>query len=373
MTILSSQSNLYLITGTDTGEIEAAAKKLASKLTGDDPDPFLCDTIIESDTISPQAALKQTIDSIQSPPFFGGQKTVWLKNTSAFEEENKTGVWGELYERLYSLIEQGVPEDIQLILSGAKADRRKKLYKLCEKHGSVFSYEKPDINRSGWEQKMSTAVERRAEDMGMRLQAPAIQHLVQSIGSNTSLIEPELEKLFAFHGYSEKPVPLETARQVCRGDGENSAWAMRDAMGSRRLDEVLALSKSTLEASRDQKRDVMGMIRQTSDHFFILLQIILLMRILKTKSPDRLSSLVKNMDDTNKQQWADKGFEIIRFHPYRLKMAAKQAVNYHGQELVQAVKILRDAYWEIITTSASSQVLWEETALKIIQKKEIMT
>ncbi len=366
----SAQNNLYLITGTDSGEIETAAQKLAVRIAGPNPDPFMCDTIVESDNLPPLEALKQTVASAQSPPFIGDRKTVWLKNTTAFGEEKKSGPWGEVYNQLYAFIENGVPPDICLIMNGPNADRRKKLYKLCKTYGTVKEHEKPDITRRGWDRQMAEIIEQRARDKSMRIEPQAVQYLVQILGSDTARIEPELEKLIAFCNFGEEPLSLNAARQVCQGDGETTAWAIRDAMGDRDLPQVLALTENIIETGRDSSREVLGMIRQTADHFYSMIQILILMRDEKISSPAKLSDRVKNMEPSVKQEWTEQGIEVVNFHPYRIKLMAQQAVKFKGSELVQAIKMLRDLFWQTISESTSSEIAWESLVFKILKGKQ---
>lgn len=358
--------NLYLISGSDESGIENAAGKLLQKLVGENPDPFLCDTIVESDNLSPLAALQQAISSVKSPPFMGGRKTVWLKNFSGFPKESKTGAFGGTFSLLYDFIENGVPPDICFVLSGPGIDHKKKLYKLCREKGTVKEYEKPVPGSREWQQQMASIIKGRARDKKVEIESEAVEYLVETLGADTNRIDPELEKLISYCGGTDQPITLSAARELCRGEGEIVAWAIRDAMGQRNPAKVLELTQAALQSERDPDRAIRGMIRQTADNLYAMIQILLLMRQKKTRTPRDLANVLRKMEAQEKKKAAENGIEIIHWHPYRVQMLAEQAVRFSGPELITAVKDLRDAFWESIYSPSAGRTIWENTVLKII-------
>ncbi len=358
-------SHLYLITGSDSGMIEAAARKLVHQMVGEQPDPFLCDTIVESDSVNTLQALQQTVASVQSPPFIGGCKTVWLKNFSGFGQEKQSGALGESFSRLYAFIEGGVPEDICLVLSGPDVDRRRKLYKLCRQFGTLMEYDKPAAGAKG-EQQMRQIIAELARDRGVRVEHDAVQALIQVLGSDTGRLASELDKLTAFCDNGRQPITAEAVGQLCQGEPEVAGWAIRDAMGRRDLGEVMRLTRSILRSERDPDRAVLAMIRQTADQFYSMIQTLLLKMETKARGAAAISRQIEAMDGEQKNRFDERGLEIVNFHPYRARMIAEQADNYTGPELVEAVKKLRDGYWQCISSPLPSQIVWENLAMTIV-------
>ncbi len=363
-------SRLYLFAGSDPAGVAAAAKRLMRELVGDKPDPFVCDTIVESDNLSTLEALQQTVSSVRSPPFFGDCKTVWLKDFSGFSGETKTGQLAEPFARLCDFIEAGIPADIRLVLSGCGIDRRKRLYKLCKAGGVVEEFEKPMIADRDWEGRMGQIIERRARDKGVRIAPDAVDYLVQVLGTDTTRIEPELEKLIAYCGGPGETLTMAAAQEVCRGDGEFVAWAVRDAVGNRDLRKVLSLTESILHGERDPDRAILGMIRQTADGFYAMIQVLMLMHRCRVRQPRQLGNLLKTMAAEDKQRALEDGLEIVGWHPYRVQMLAQQATRFSGPELVEAVKCLRDGFWSCISAPSESRIVWDSLVFRILGRED---
>ena len=122
--------NVFLVSGTDEATICAETEKLVRQYAGADPDAFSLDIVREQDGVATSEILNQVVRSVQSPPFLGGRKTVWLQDFSGFALEgakNSSGPEGAAFRALCDIINNGVPDDIVLIMNGLGADQRKGL------------------------------------------------------------------------------------------------------------------------------------------------------------------------------------------------------------------------------------------------------
>jgi len=113
-------------------------------------------------------ACGQVIQSLQTLPFFGGGKTVWLKRAN-FLASDRTGD-AELTQNavaaLLDCLQQGLPDDIHFIISATGLDKRRAFYKFLNKEASVQSFDKPDVSRDGWQEQVASIVSKKATERG---------------------------------------------------------------------------------------------------------------------------------------------------------------------------------------------------------------
>ena len=80
----TATANIYAVVGSDEAEVKRAAAELAAKLTPPDAGDFGLEVIDGVADNAEQAAsrIRSTIEALQTLPFFGGGKLVWLKNAN---------------------------------------------------------------------------------------------------------------------------------------------------------------------------------------------------------------------------------------------------------------------------------------------------
>ena len=107
-----SNSNIHVIIGSDEAKVKEVALKLVQQLTPPDAGDFSND-IIEGTADNAEGAgqiCNNVIQALQTMPFFGGAKVVWLKNAN-FLGDSVTGraqaaVTG--FENILDVIEAGI-------------------------------------------------------------------------------------------------------------------------------------------------------------------------------------------------------------------------------------------------------------------------
>ena len=162
----TAKSQIHAVLGSDESEIKRAARELADKLSpGGD---FGCEIIDGTADNAEQAASRvhQTIEALQTFPFFGGEKLVWLKNAT-FLADNPTGRAAGVVEALESLQEvlaKGLPESTRFILSAIDVDKRRSFYKNLLKLAKVVVFDKVDTSKAGWEENAAQLARQAAQE-----------------------------------------------------------------------------------------------------------------------------------------------------------------------------------------------------------------
>ena len=116
--------NLFAVLGNDEALVKEEALKLCNKLSAPDAGDFGNDVIDGVSENSGHAAqiINQTIQALQTMPFFGGEKVVWLKNANFLGDSitGKAGATLDALETLGDVLEAGVPEGVKFILGATE-------------------------------------------------------------------------------------------------------------------------------------------------------------------------------------------------------------------------------------------------------------
>jgi DNA polymerase-3 subunit delta len=192
-------ANIHAIVGSDESAVKNAAKELATKLAPADAGDFGVEIIDGAADNAEQAAtrIRSAIEALQTLPFFGGSKLVWLKNAN-FLGDNPIGraasVQFALEELAAELDGQFGPE-VTFLLSATEVDKRRSFYRTLGKYAEVQVLDKLDSNRSGWEEEATDVVQARAQQRKLSFAEDALDLFVLLTGGDTRQVENELEKI----------------------------------------------------------------------------------------------------------------------------------------------------------------------------------
>jgi DNA polymerase III delta subunit len=376
---LSSQlAQIYLLTGSDPTQIFLEADKLMLQLAGPSPDPFSCDIIQEDDGGPSPELLRRLLRSLDSPSFMGGSKIIWLKHYSGFagesdsESEGKTKSKGrggkdDLLKELTKRIQDGLPNDIVLVMDGPGCDRRKAFTKACEAKGEARFFNRPDLGKKAGLYEMSAILRRTAADKGVNLARDAEQYLLEALGGDTSLLDGELEKLVCYCGGPGQTITREAVEQLCLNRAEEQVWALGNCLGKRDLRDTLSTVDNLVSSSKDGDRTARSLILNAANYFRQALGMLLFMVDHKLKTPQEVNYFLTNNPEIGKGK--PRG-SIESMHPFRAMMIAEQAKRYTPAQMIQAIKTLRDALWQTTSSSIKPQMALENALLKIIGKQK---
>ena len=372
-------TGIWLVTGNDEAAIEAAAKVLVAKLAGADPEPGALELFREREDQKESELIQEVIAGLLSPPFLLDRKTVWLHKTGGFAAETgkKSSGRGAAKAsaappaaRIAELVEAGLPPGIQVVVSGPGAEPL--LGAAFRKAGQVQVCQKPDPKDRNWQASMASFIRARAVDKKLTLTPAAVNCLVDVLGVDTLRLDGELEKLACYIGDSGRAVTPTEVLLLCPGDGgEVAAFALQEAIGERSLPRVWAELQAALEREKDPEGAVLMMLRGLYGQFRSLLQVrVFLQEHREIRSENDLKRCTESLSGEAKADVLQRGFEFITYHPFRVQKMYAMALKYSGKELVQAIPLLRDAYWKCISGgTANKQILLEDTVVRLIGGK----
>ena len=278
--------------------------------------------------------LNELIALIESVPFMGGKNVIIIRNTALFRPR-KTGT-SELTEdkaeeRLLKVI-SNMPDYTHLILSTTeKVDKRRKLFKLIEKHGTaveVANIKGKDVR--GW------LIAKLAE-LNKKMDSDAMEYFlgVISIMPKVSLgfLHNELEKAALFTEGKTR-ISQSDLVKIMSTIPEISIFSMIDAVSQKQLGKALQLIGEQLKSGEHPLKLVSLLARQV-----------------------RLMWQAGEM--SNEGHGSREIAERLGLVPFIGEKLLKQSKNFTSDILKQATLALATADYELKTGRANKSVLEE--------------
>src|SRR5215831_14439092 len=106
----SETANIHAVVGSDEAEVKHVAAELAQQLTPNDGGDFGVEVIDGVADNADQAAgrIRSAIEALQTLPFFGSTKVVWLKNANFLGDDAKA----------HSAVVQSALEELSALIGG---------------------------------------------------------------------------------------------------------------------------------------------------------------------------------------------------------------------------------------------------------------
>ncbi len=235
---------MFAFLGSDEARVKESALLLVRKLTPPDAGDFANDVIDGGADNAEHAGriCAEVIQALQTLPFFGGGKVVWLKNAT-FLGDTVTGratASVEGFENILSVVEAGLGPGVTLVISASSIDKRRGSWKKLSKLARVETFDRPDTSKAGWEQAVLAQAEKLARERELTFESGALELLVQMAGDDTRQLENELEKIDLFLGQRRR-AGLATVRSLVSQSRAGVLWDLGNAIGKRNLPHALEL------------------------------------------------------------------------------------------------------------------------------------
>src|SRR5436309_3275426 len=146
--------------------------------------------------------IRSTIEALQTLPFFGSTKVVWLKNANFLGDDQKarSSAVQSALEEFSKMLDRGIGSEVTFLISATELDKRRSFYKTLLKRADVQVFDRLDSGRAGWEEEAGEIVRRHAKKRKLQFDDDALDLFVLLTGGDTRQIENELEKIDTFLG-----------------------------------------------------------------------------------------------------------------------------------------------------------------------------
>src|SRR5437867_8067630 len=208
------------------------------------------------------AALAKLREALQTLPFFGSAKVIWFQNCNFLGDERAASAQAvtEALAELARELKAFSWQDVRLLISAAKVDKRKTFYKTLEKIGTVEGYAGLSIDDRDWAGQAEAMALRQLKPLGKAISDEALSELVASVGPNVRQLNNEVEKLTLFVG--DRPrIEVGDVTAVVTRNKQARAFALGDALGDRDLPRLLrCLDEELWEVKFDSQKSEIGLL-----------------------------------------------------------------------------------------------------------------
>ncbi|HWY31104.1 MAG TPA: hypothetical protein VNX46_10135 [Candidatus Acidoferrum sp.] len=361
---------LLMICGDDDFAVKQRAKQVfqqwSAELGGMDHE------VIEATVSNSGEALKALArlrEALQTLPFFGSGKVVWLRDCNFLGEERAasaaavTEVLADLAEELKTFAWQSV----RLLISAGKVDKRRAFYKTIDKLGTVESHLAWSADDKDWVGRAELAARTAFRRQTKEISEEALAELITRVGPHARQLDSEIEKLGAFTG-SRNTIEMADVVAISSRNKTARAFALGDALGDRDLPQLLKrLDEELWETKFDKDKSEIGLLYGLIGKVRAL---ILLKEMLQegwVKPTSDYNNFKSQLSRVPAEKFpADKKFNPLALNPYVLYKALSQVKKYTTSELVRAMELLLRCNQRLVSSGLDEAIVLQHTLVQIV-------
>lgn len=392
-------ANIYTVVGSDEAEVKRAAAELAQKLVPNDAGDFGLEIIDGVADHADQAAarVRSAIEALQTLPFFGSTKVVWLKNANFLGDDIKarSSTVQSALEELSDLIESGLGDGVTLLISATEVDKRRSFYKTLVKRSELQVFDRLDSGRAGWEEEATEIVLGRAKKRKLEFDESALELFVLLTGGDTRQIENELEKIDIYCSSRVHPVrpggtpaksdtagkmpasptartavprvTVEIVRELVPLSRAGVIFELGNALSVRDLELALMLVRRLLEQGEKALGILLAAIIPTIRNLLLAKDLMEQHGIRRPHSPFQFIAAMNRLPAKAIEHLPRKKDGSI--NAYGLAIAAQHANQFETDRLIEAMRACLDANVKLVTTQLDHELILTEVVVKLLGRK----
>ncbi|HEY1490754.1 MAG TPA: DNA polymerase III subunit delta, partial [Verrucomicrobiae bacterium] len=317
------------------------------------------------------ARLREALNTL---PFFGSGKVVWLRDCNFLGDERAasaaavTETLAELAEELKKFVWQ----NIRLLISAGKVDKRKTFFKTLDKIGSVENFTALSADDKDWVERTEVAARTAVRERKRDISEEALAELVSRVGPNARQLESEIEKLSLYAGDREK-IELRDVAAICTRNKTARAFALGDALGDRDLPRVLKrLDEELWEMKSDKDKSEIGLLYGLIGKIRAMLLLKEMLREGWIKPEMDYNRFKAQLERVPKEKLpADRRFNPLALNPYVLFKALPQAKKYSQNELVRAMDLLLRCNHRLVSSALDETLVLQQALVQIVAPQPV--
>ena len=368
----SASTNVYAVLGSDEAEVKRVAAELATQLTPPETGDFgleVIDGVAES-AEQATARITSTIEALQTLPFFGSTKVVWLKNANFLGDTaiaRSASVQSAL-EELSDLVKNGPGSDVILLISATEVDKRRSFYKSLLKLAETQIFDRLDSSRSGWEEEATEIVRGRAKKRKLQFDDAALDLFVLLTGGDTRQIENELEKIDIFLG-KDRGVHADLVRELVPLSRAGVIFELSNALATRDLELALTLVRRLLDQGESAIGILLVAILPTIRNLLLAKDLMERHRLPRPYSPFQFISAINRLPAEATDHLPRKKDGSI--NAYALGIAAQHAHRFETRQLIEAMQACLEANLQLVTTQLDHELVLTEVVVKLLGRNAV--
>ncbi len=363
-------SPLAMICGDDDFAVKQRARQLfqewSAELGGMDHETIEAGVSNSGEALRVLGRLRE---ALQTLPFFGGGKVVWLRDCNFLGEE-RTASSAAVTEALAGLAEElkhFAWQNVRLLISAGKVDKRKVFYKTLDKLGTVEIFSAWSADDRDWTERAETAARSAFRQREKEISEEALAEIISRVGPNARQLESEVEKLCLFAG-NRKRIELADVATICSRNKTARAFALGDALGDRNLPALLRrLDEELWETKFEKDKSEIGLLYGLISKVRAMLLLKEMLREGWIKETRDYNSFKAQLERVPADKIpADRRFNPLALNPYVLYKALPQTRKYSSAELVQAMEILLRCNQRLVSSGLDEALVLQQALVQIV-------
>lgn len=364
---------VLLVCGEDDFNVKQRARQVFQKwseeLGGMDHEIIDAQVTNGGEALKSLAKLREGLNTL---PFFGGGKVVWLQNCSFLGDDRTAGSQAvtEALADLAADLKTFLWQTVRLLISAGKVDKRKTFYKTIEKIGEVEAFAALSADDKDWASKAEDHALKQLKALKKTIGDEALAELVSNVGPNLRQLSNEVEKLGLYVG-ERTQIETEDVDAIVTKNKQARAFALGDALGDRDLPRLLrCLNEEMWEMQFDRDKSEIGLLYGLISKVRAML---FLREMIREKwiQPDGDYNRFKGQLERIPREKLpeDKRFNPLAMNPYILFKALPHARRYSTEELVRAMELLLQCNQRLISSALDEKLVLQQTLLEIARSK----
>jgi len=359
-----------LVCGEDEFAVKQRAKELYTQWTAD-LGGFDHEIIDASVNNSGEAlrALARLREALQTLPFFGSGKAVWLQNCNFLGDE-RTASAQAVTESLAELAQELKDfsfDNVRLLISAGKVDKRKVFYKTLDKLGTVETLAGWSVDDRDWAAQAEEWARKALRSRGKEISEETLSELITRVGPNARLLDSEIEKLTLYTG-ERKQIESEDVATICTRNRTARAFALGDALGDRDLPRLLRrLDEELWEVKLDSRKSEIGLLYGLISKVRTLIFLKEMINegwIKPVADYGRFKAQLDRVPTAELPQ--DRRFNPLANNPYMLYKALPQVKHYRQDELIRAMDLLLQCNRRLVSSSLDDSLVLQQALVEIV-------
>lgn len=360
-------SNIHAVVGSDESEVKRAASELAAELTPPGAGDFGVEIIDACAENVDQAVtrIRATIEALQTLPFFGERKLVWIKNANWLGDSpigKSASVLGAL-EDLAALIDAGLGPEVTLLMSATEIDKRRSFYKTLAKRAEVQVIDRLDSNRAGWEEEATEMVRARAKKRALQFEEEALDLFVLLTGGDTRQIENELEKL-DLHAGADRRVTAENVRTLVPLSRAGVIFELSNALAACDLQRALRLVRRLLDQGESAIGILLVALLPTIRNLLLAKDLMETHKLARPSAPFSFISVLNRLPASATEHLPRKKDGSV--NAYTLGLAAMHTHRFTSARLVAGLEACLAANLQLVSSQLDHELVLTEIVVKVL-------
>lgn len=358
------------ICGDDDFAVKSRAKQIfqtwSAELGGMDHEIIEATVSNSGDALT---AIGKLRESLQTLPFFGSGKVVWLRDCNFLGEERAASAAAvtETLAELADELKNFAWQNVRLLVSAGKVDKRKVFFKALDKLGTTEVFAAWSADDKDWADRADESARTATRARQKEISEEALAELINRVGPNARQLDTEVEKLCLFVG-DRKKIELADVVAICSRNKTARAFALGDALGDRNLPALLRrLDEELWETKFDKDKSEIGLLYGLIGKVRAMLLLKEMLREGWVKEARDYNQFKAQLERVPADKLpGDRRFNPLALNPYVLYKALPQVKKYTSAELVKAMDVLLRCNQRLVSSNLDEALVLQQALVQIV-------